>query len=455
MNRIQRLVVIGGSASGITAALRARRLRPDLDITVIEASPYISPANCSIPAYLSGEIEYIESLQVLKAETAISEHHLNLMLQHAVQKVEPVEHRVFVENLSTKQTIQIPYDRLIIATGASPLIANLPNIQSQGIFTLRNLTDSERLRNFIEQKKPAKFVIIGTGTIAQACASVFRHFGIQTTILGTTPRLMDDLEMDIADSIKTELTSNDVSVHIVDKIVRFNVLLDGNVCEVETSNGIYKCDGILLATGIKPNTESFLSSGISLTSQGVIRTDRHLMTSRQGIFACGDCATTFHRITHQQTHWPLATTAVRQGRIAGENAVGGSESDPGTLHSRYWTCFDLQIGRVGLSSHQADEASFKYDITKIDSLSRSPIYGGSEIHLIIITIRNDGRIIGAQLTGKDGVYARLNTLIAAIEGKLTLKEIENLDLAFTPQITNLWDPVHIAGRLGGKKKRNK
>ncbi len=435
----------------MTAALRARRLCPDLDITVVEKSNYISTANCSIPAYLSGKIESHNSLQLLTPEKAASSFRLNVLTGHAAREIQPVKRLLTVENLSTNQSFDLRYERMIIATGASPVRPDWPNISAKGIFTLRNLDDARNLRRYIENKKPEKVIIIGTGTIAQACASVLRSYGMHVLMIGITSSLMDDLEEKTSKHIRESLTNADIDLYFTDYIGGFKVSLDGDVSGIDLSNESIPCNGVLLALGVKPNTEIAVSADISTSIAGAIRIDRHLMTSRRGIYACGDCAITTHRITHKPFYWPLATIALRQGRLAGENACGGNCSDPGTLASRLWTCFDLQIGKVGLSSKQAKEEGYQYQITDISAPSKQEIFNGSKMNLILVNDKKDGRIIGAQITGYEGVHARLNTLTAAIEGKLSIRDLEYLDLAYNPSISNIWDPIHIAARLGRKQ----
>lgn len=442
--------MVGGSAAGLAAALRARRRCPGLDITVVEQSRRIATANCAIPAFLDGRLEKIESLENLTAASAAEQHGLNVLTGHQALEIHPVNHLLKVRNLSTDQVFDLPYHRLVLATGARPIRSNLPNVGARGIFTLRNLDDAQDLRNYLDCRRPSQFVVIGTGTIAQVCAAALRSYGMEVLLIGLGSELMEDLEEPISRRVSETLSAGGISLYFTDNLHGFKVSLDNEVEGVETAGRTFSCQGVLIAVGVEPNSDLAQTAGIGLGVQGCVRIDRHLMTSRQAIFACGDCTHTTLRITHKPFYWPLATTASRQGRQAGESASGGQGEDPGTLAARIWRCFGLQVGRVGLSSSQARAADFQCNVTTVKASSKPLHFGGDMIDLSIITDQKDGRIIGAQLAGLEGVHARLNTLCAAIAGRLTLKEIENLDLGYTPEIASLWDPVQIAARQGRK-----
>ncbi|MFH1862649.1 MAG: FAD-dependent oxidoreductase [bacterium] len=447
MQKIERLIIVGGNAAGMTAALRARRLSPELDITVIEQSDFISGANCSIPAYLEGKISDISALIQLKPERVESEYHINLLTRHRALSIAPREHQLQVQNLSTEQSFSVPYHRLILATGASPICPNWVNRVTKGLFFLRSLQDAVELRQYLEIRRPESLAIIGTGTIAQACVSVLRTLGINVFLVGKSQGLLEDLEEPISERIRDVLKNNDVSVYLTDNLRGLKVSLDYKVEGVELADRALPCQGVLMAMGISPNTQLAKTADLAVGIDGTIRVDRHLMTSRQYIYACGDCTHTSHRILHKPVYWPLATTANRQGRLAGENTAGGNNLDLGSFTTRLWTCFNLQIGRVGISSRQAQVLGIRHKITAVRAQSKSRFYGGDDLDIVMISDDKDGRILGAQLAGFEGVHARLNTMVAAIAGHLRISELEQLDFGFTPKLANVWDPVQIAGRI--------
>jgi NADPH-dependent 2,4-dienoyl-CoA reductase/sulfur reductase-like enzyme len=429
----------------MAAAMRARRLRSDLDITVIEKTDRISIANCSIPQYLAGRIEDINDLQVLTPQEAQHQHHINVLTNQKVLHIQPAKHHITVENSKTGQSYKIPYHRLILATGADPIYPNWPNINTDGVFALRNLSDAVNVRKFLAQRRPGKIIIVGTGTIAQACASALRTSSAQVKMIGLSDGLMTDLEEPVSTRITDILTDNGIDLYFTDNLYGLEASLDNEITGIYEDSRIHECSCVLLAMGVKPNIEVAKSAGISMGQTGAIRVDNHLMTSKQGIYACGDCTETINRITNRSVYWPLATTAVKQGRSAGESVVNGNGIDPGTYLMRLWTCFNLQIGRVGLSSNQVAETGLKAKTTAIRAKSRP---NGSVIDLVLVHDEENNRILGAQAVGTEGIHARINTLATAIAAKMTLKDIETLDLGYTPDISNLWDPVQIAGRIG-------
>lgn len=434
----------------MAAALRARRRRPDLDITVVESGDYLACANCSIPAYLDGRLESLDSLQNLTPAQASQEHRLNILIRHQALEIDPRRHSLKVRNRDTDQEFTLPYGRLILATGARPIVPPIPNAAARGIFTLRHLDDARALRHFLDSRKPRRFAIMGTGTIAQVCAAALRSYGLEVTFIGQGNSLMADLEGPISERIHETLQANGITVYYADNILSFKVSLENEVQAVELPGKLLECDGVLLALGVQPNTDLARSADLALGINAAIRVDRHLMTSRQYIYACGDCAHTTLRLNHKPFYWPLATTANRQGRQAAENASGGQGEDVGTLAARLWRCFDLQIGRIGLSVAQANAAGFKPQLTTIKAPTKAKIYGGDALDLVLIHNQPDGRILGAQMASLEGVQARLNSIAAAITGRLTLRDLEDLDFAYTPEISALRDPLQIAARQGRK-----
>ncbi len=434
----------------MAAALRARRRRPDLDITVVESGPYLACANCSIPAYLDGRLESIESLQNLTPEQATQEHHLNVLMRHRALEIDPRRHALKVRNLDTDQEFALSYHRLILATGAQPIVPSVPNVRARGIFTLRHLTEAQALRHYLQTRKPRHFVVVGTGTIAQVCAASLRSYGMEVTFVGQDHALMADLEKPISERIYETLLANGITVYFADNIISFKVSLENEVQGLELTGRQVSCDGILLVMGVEPNTILAQTAGLALGINGAIRVDRHLVTSRQAIYACGDCAHTTLRINHKPFYWPLSTTANRQGRQAGENASGGQGEDAGTLAARIWRCFDLQASRIGLSSSQAKADGFKPQMIRIKAPSKAKFYGGDQLDLVLIYDQQEGRILGAQMASLDGIPARMNALAATIVGRLTLKDLEDMDFAYTPELSALRDPLHIAARQGRK-----
>ncbi|MBU1881954.1 FAD-dependent oxidoreductase [bacterium] len=439
------MIIIGGNAAGMAAVMRARRNRPDMDITVIERSSHISSANCSIPDFLAGAIASKDDLFVLTPESVRVDYRINLLTNHNAIDVNAVKREISVQNKATSQEFSLPYDRLILATGASPFKPNWPNINSKGVFALRAPHDADALRSFIQTQKPRKIVVVGTGTIAQVCAAALHSYGLDIKMIGLTSGLMTDLESTISKRLYDTLANNNIDLYFTDNLYGIKVSLDNKVIGIEEHGDLHQCDMVLLAMGVTPNVDLADSASISLGKNGAITVDKHLKTSRETIYACGDCAETFHKITHKPVYWPLATTSARQGRQAGESASGGQGQDTGTLTTRIWTCFDLQVGRTGLSVKQAEEFGIK--------ASKAEISVDRQMDMALIYDQNE-RLIGAQMAGMRNVHAALNTLAAAIEGKLTLREIEGLDLGYTPKLSTLWDPIQIAARQGRKQRKS-
>jgi NADPH-dependent 2,4-dienoyl-CoA reductase/sulfur reductase-like enzyme len=448
----RQLVIIGGNAAGIAAALRAKRAAPKLDITIIEQSEYVSAATCSIPSFLEGKIHQISSLQQLTPDEISNKHGINVLVLHRVLEIAPHRQQLTVENAITCQQFEFAYDRLILATGATPILPRIPGITSEGIFTLRSLEHASNIKRFLDLKKTKNIVILGTGTIAQVCLEGLKTSGSSVTLLGQNQNLMEDLDEVISGRIKQVMKNNYIKAIFVDKRLSINSSLEGTIKSLLVGDQNLSCDLLLVAIGINPKVELGKSAGLEVDKFGAFRVDRHLNTNKKNIYACGDCASTYHRLTHKPFYWPLATTASRQGRQAGESAATNRGIDAGTLAMRFWTCFDLQIGRVGISAFQANKLGWRNRRVHIQAGSKSKFFGGSEIDLVIYSEPETEKIIGAQMAGLDGVHARLNTMAVAIEAKMTIQDLERLDLAYNPKHSGLWDPIQVIGRAGDKSK---
>lgn len=435
----------------MAAALRARRLDARAEIVIVEKSRYLAAATCSIPAFLRGDISRIESLQNYTPLRAVEDFSLHVYTEHEAQQIDCRNRQLRVENRLTKQSFFIPYDRLILATGAQPVRPDIPNNRSRGTFVIRSLSDASEFRNFLEREKPRTLVVVGTGTIAQVCASSFISYGLNVIFIAIDKVLLENLDPLISNRINKTLSENGVQVYLSEKDLNIESSLEQRVRIVEFDGQKIECQAVLFAMGVRPNADLALNSGIQSGIAGSIKVDRFLVTSRHGVYACGDCAHTFLRITNKPIYWPLATTAARQGRQAGTNAAGRRGEDPGTLATHIWNCFDLTIGKTGIAPSQAASHGIKVKRIAVNSLSKPIQYGGVPLDLVIYYETENHRVVGAQIAGRDGVHARLNALCAAIECKMTVQDLERLDFGYTPEISALWDPIQIAGRLGGMK----
>ncbi len=435
----------------MAAALRARRLDADAEIAIIEKSRYLAAATCSIPAFLRGDIATVESLQNVSPIRAAEDYSLKLYVEHKAQEIDCRNHQLHLENLLTGQTFSIPYDRLILATGASPVRPDLPNNHARGTFELRSLADAFEFRNYLEREKPRTIVVFGSGTIAQVCASSLKSYDMNVIFLTQCKELLEDLDPVVSDRIFSTLSENGIQVYFAENNVNIEVSIEQRIRAVVWDGHMIECQAVLFALGVRPNSRLAHHAGIESGIEGSIKVDRFLSTSRHGIYACGDCAHTYLRVTNKPIYWPLATTAARQGRQAGTNVAGGHGEDPGTLATRIWNCFDLTVGRTGVAPSQAAAQGLKIKRTEVKALSKPIRYGGDQLIIAIYSDAESDRVLGAQIAGKDGVHARLNALCAAIECKMTMRDLERLDFGYTPEISALWDPIQIAGRLGGKK----
>lgn len=450
----ERLVVIGGVAAGMSAASRARRLNPKIEIMVFEKSGFVSYGSCGLPYFVSDVIKAPENLVVYDAKFFKEKRNIDVYLHHEVLKIFPAKRIVLVKDLEKDKEFEVGYDKLVIATGARAVKPNIKGIDLNGIFTIRFLEDGIAIKNFIRENSPKKALIIGAGYIGMEMAEALVSLGIDVTIVEVMPNILGSMDDEINEVVEAELQKNGVKLLKSTSVVEF--VGDGFVRKAILNNGSsLDVDLVIVGAGIKPNSEIARDAGIEIGRSGAIAVNQRMETNIPGVFAAGDCAEAFHLVLGRPVYIPLGTTANKQGKVAGENAVGGNAIFKGIVGTAVFKVFELEVARTGISEKQAKEEGIDYVSTVIEHSSRAHYYpGGSKIRVKLIAERKTGRLLGAEMVGRDGVAKRIDVFATALHARMSIDEIAGLDLSYAPPFAPVWDPILIAANDIEKKLKN-
>ncbi len=426
-----RLVVIGGNAAGLSAAARARRLDRWLEIVVLEKGPVVSYAACGLPYYIEGRVRRLEELQVASIEEFRTKRRIDVRTGAEVAAIRHASREVALAGGE-----RIGYDKLVIATGARPARPGIQGRDDPRVFALQTFADAERLRAFLDQRRPRRAAIIGGGYIGLEMTEVLRARGLHVSLYSADDRLLGSANGSLQEALARRLERFGVALH-TNRPVR-------SLSELEVDGR--EPDLVLLAAGFRPNVELAAEAGVEIGRTGAIRVDERLETNLTGVYAAGDCAEALHKITGRPAYIPLGTTANKMGRVAGANAAGRRERFPGVLGTSIVRVCGLGVGMTGLAGEDARAEGFDTVSARIEALERAEYFWGAKITVELTAERRTGRLLGGLVIGERGVAHRTNVIAAALEGGLGVEELEMLDLAYTPPYARVWDPVLIAAQ---------
>jgi len=448
-----RLVIVGGSDAGISAALRARELDPTSDVTVLVADAFPNYSICGLPFFLSGETPDWHDLAHRKVPD-IEGHGIRLLLEHRATHVDPASHHVGVQDPAGTERF-LEYDRLVIGTGAVPVLPPIEGLDLPGVHVLHTMGDSFSIREQLDRGDVRAAVIVGAGYIGVEMVDALRHRGIDVTLVEQMPSVLTTVDPELGQDIATEFARHAVHVatgtrvdRILDKDGRLHVVGSGGFEQV--------ADLVLVVVGVRPDVDLARSAGVALGEHGAIDVNRKMETSVAGVYAAGDCVHTWSRMTQSHRYMPLGTTSHKQGRVAGENAVGGHAEYAGSVGTQVVKLFDLVAARTGLRDHEARAAGFDpltVDATFDDHKAYYP--GATKLRVRITGDRRDGRLLGAQLLGHRNaeVAKRVDVYAGALYHEMTVDAISELDLSYTPPLASPWDVVQMAAQAWERERR--
>ena len=440
----KRILIIGGVAAGPSAASKAARTNPDVQVTLFEQSDTISYGICEIPYFIAGEVR-AEDLVIYTPGSMGKEKGVEVRTLQRVEAISPTRRSITVRELSGGRIYNEQYDRLVIATGARPRTLNLSGENARNVFPVRSFDGALALRSYVDNERPHRAVVIGGGYIGIEVAEALRIRGCEVTILEQRETILHDLDPSGRNYVADLLASHGVAVVPGALVVGLPTDQTNRVTHVLTSDGTYPADLVIIAAGIVPLTGLASSAGIRLGRSGGILTDQRQQTSVEGIFAAGDCCEYKDLITNRPVYAPLATNANRAGWVAGQNAAGGRAVFPGVLGSIALRVFEAQVARVGLTTSGAAAAGFHAVTETITSRSRAASMPGSvPIGVTLTAERDTGRLLGGTLWGTEGTVLRSHALAVALQHALTLEQLQKTDFAYAPSFSPLWDPLLIA-----------
>jgi NADPH-dependent 2,4-dienoyl-CoA reductase/sulfur reductase-like enzyme len=377
---------------------------------------------------------------------------IEVKTEHRVTKIDPKEKKIEVVNLLKSETKWFSYDQLIIATGARSRRLNIPGNDSKNIFTLKDLQDSIHIKNYIDEKRPQRGAILGGGFIGLEMCEAFRLRNMETFLFCRRDLPAGNLEREISEKLLKELEENGVHFLAYHEPVAFKQDSNGEVTSLETNKGHYPADLVLMAVGVTPNVEIAREAGVELGKTGAIRTNTAQKTNLTDIHVAGDCCEVFNLVSQDWVHTPLGDIANKQGRVAGENAAGGRATFLGVVGSAAFKVFELEVAFTGLGTQAAQRYGFDVGSQFIEAESKvGYMPGAKRIMVKLIFDRKNGRLLGAQMVGKEGVARRINALAVALHQKMTIDEVARLDFAYAPPFSAPMDPILIAAEQAAKK----
>ena len=454
------LVAIGGSDAGISAALRARELDPTTEVTVVVADAYPNFSICGIPYYVSGEVTHWQNLAHRTLDD-LKATGMQVRLNTMATKIEVAGRRLHVIDDSGVED-QIAYDKLVVGTGAisaRPPIEGLVGPEAlgpgDGVHLLHSMGDTFELVRTIEESEPANAVIVGAGYIGLEMAEGLRARGLEVTQFEQLPEVLPTVDPSLGALVNAELTAHGVDVRTSTTVKRISAAPEGSagrfqIDAVESSGTELTAfaDLVLVVVGVRPDTALAASAGAELGLAGAICVDRGMRTNLEGVFAAGDCVVTHHRLLGL-TYLPLGTTAHKQGRVAGENAIGGNREFNGSLGTQVVKIFDMVASRTGLRDHEAAAAGFDPVTVEFEADDHKAYYPGSHrIRMRYTGDRGTGRLLGVQLFGHRHaeVAKRIDIASTAIFNEMTVDAMSDLDLSYTPPLGSPWDAVQMGAQ---------
>lgn len=447
----KKIVIIGGVAAGMSAAAKAKRLDPELEIVVYEKTDVVSWGACGMPYYV-GDFYQDPKIMIARDIAQFQKDGINIKPLHEVIKVDTNSKTLLALNLETNEKIEDFYDELIIATGARAISPPIPNIDSENIFHLKEFADGLLLKKAMKDENLKNVVIIGAGYIGIEAIEASLNMGKNVRIIQRDSRILNkSFDKEMTDIMEDEIRNTEnVKLHLNEDVIRFENE-NGKVKSVVTNKGVYPADIVIVAIGVHPNTDFLNREEIDMLGNGAIIINSFGRTSVPNIYAAGDAASVYHRVRGDNVYIPLATTSNKIGRVLGEHLAGKDITFPGTLGSAAIKVIDLEAGRTGITENEARELKIPYKAVFVEDYNQTGYYPGRETLYGKLIINSETReILGGQLVGKKGAVLRVDVLAAAIFKHMTVDELAMLDLCYAPPFALTWDTLNTLGNLGKK-----
>lgn len=439
-------LIIGGVAGGATVAARLRRMDEKANIILLERGKYVSYANCGLPYYIGDTINNREKLFVQTAKGFTDRFRIDIRTEQEVTAIRPDKKEVEIKNLSTGETYTETYDKLVLSPGAEPLRPSIEGIGSKKIFTLRNVPDTDTIKNYVNTENPKRAIVVGGGFIGLEMAENLHDLGIQVDVVEMANQVMAPLDFSMAAIVHRQLTDKGVGLHLEDGVSRFEEK-DGGVTVHLRSGKQIATDMVLLSIGVRPETKLAKDAGLAIGERGGIAVNDYMQTSDADIYALGDAVEVRHLVTGQPALIPLAGPANKQGRIVADNIVfGNKEKYPGSIGTSIAKVFDLTVAAAGANAKLLQRNNIPYISSYTHGASHAGYYPGAvPLSIKILFAPENGKLLGAQIVGFNGVDKRIEMLAQVIQRGGTVHDLAELEHAYAPPYSSAKDPVNMAG----------
>ncbi|HEX3021672.1 MAG TPA: CoA-disulfide reductase [Lachnospiraceae bacterium] len=444
----KKTVIIGGVAGGATTAARLRRRDESMDIVMFERGDYISYANCGLPYYIGDVIQSRDALLLQTPEAMKKKYNIDVRISSEVIRIDTEEKKVVVRNNKTGVEYEETYDNLVIATGSSPLKPAIPGIDSENIFTLWTIPDTDQIKSYLQERKPKSAAVIGGGFIGLEMAENLHHAGLEVSLIEMQNQVMAPVDYEMAQLLHENMRMNGVNLILGDGVKTFQT--QNGVTQIHlTSGNVIESDMVILSIGVKPNSSLAKEAGLTLNQRGGIVVDEYLQTSHPDIYAVGDVIEVNNFVSKEKTMIPLAGPANKQARILADNLMGDRKTYKGSLGTAVAKVFDLDVASVGVNEktlkREGKEKNKDYYTVLINQRSHAGYYPGATPLTLKMLFNQEGKILGAQVVGQDGVDKRIDTIATTMRLNGTIYDLAELELAYAPPFSSAKDPVNMLG----------
>jgi NADPH-dependent 2,4-dienoyl-CoA reductase/sulfur reductase-like enzyme len=443
----ERVVVIGGDAAGGSAASQVKRGRgDDVDVVMVERGKWTSYSACGIPYWIAGDVDGPEALVARSPQT----HRANgIDVRVGTEAVEvDLDRAVIAIRGPDGKSDKLGFDQLMIATGATPVRPDIPGIDAQGIFGIQTLADGASVVEALSEERPlVDGVVVGGGYIGIEMAEAMLRRGLNVTVLDHAPQPMSTLDPDMGRLVREAMNGMGIDVQRA-HVDGFEADASGRVRAVLADGQEHEAEIVILGLGVQPETSLARSAGLCLGDTGGLHTDERMMVEDSAVFAAGDCVESFDRVSKRWVHVALGTHANKQGRVAGINLAGGQAAFPGIVGTAVSKVCDLEIARTGLREVDTREAGLDYEVATIESTTRAGYFpGATPMTVKMLAEAGSGRLLGAQIIGREGAAKRVDVCAMALWTEMTVYELMQTDLSYAPPFSPVWDPVQVAARV--------
>ncbi len=440
-----KVIIIGAVAAGMSAAAKLKRIKPDYDIVVYEKTDIVSFGACELPYFVGGFFDD-SNMMIARSKDKFIESGIDLKTNHEVLSVNTNNKTIKINNLENNNIFEDSYDKLMIATGARSIMPNI-NKSYSNLTTLKDMNDGLKLKELINKDENKNIVIVGSGFIGIETVEAAKKLNKNIHLIGRSNRILSKVfDKEITDLLEDELKKHNIHLHLEESITEY--IGENRIEKIITNKGEIYTDLVVMAIGVKPNTEFLKDTNINMLPNGAIIVDEHGRTSIEDIYAAGDCATIKNLITDEDIYAPLATGANKLGRVVGENLGGINSIFPGSLASSCIKVLDMEAAATGLTEEKAKALNINYKTTFISNFNQTHYYPGREKIYVKLVYNADTKVLlGGQIAGYKDAVQRANVLATAISAKMTTEQLGLLDLCYAPPFATTWDVLNIAGNV--------